>query len=149
MLFALSGVLLTLFAATKLHLHDPRSSPARVQGMFGLALAVILGTPFWVYPIFQPLKPASADPTVALLAAISFYPMYVGGNKYLFEHLLASVFQMVYSLQPAKANRWTRWLERLSWVVAYSMASGACIAFAGSFFEAKKTPIKRSWLVSV
>jgi hypothetical protein len=127
-------VLLMLFAAAKFHLHDPRSSPARVQGMFTEAFGIALATPFCVYPIFQPLKPASADPTVALLAAISFFPMYVGAMKYLLEHLLASVFQMVYSLEPAKANRWTRRLQRLSRVVAYGMAAGMCIAFAGSFF---------------
>jgi hypothetical protein len=87
-----------------------------------------------VYPIFQPLKPASADPTVALLAAIGCIPMYVGGLKYTFEHLLASVFQMVYSLEPAKAKRWTRRLQWCSRGQGYGSASGICVVFAGSLF---------------
>jgi hypothetical protein len=134
MLSALSGVSLMLFAAAKLHLHDPRSSPARVQGMFGFALGVALIIPFWAYPVFQPRKPASADPTVALPAAISWIPLYIGAFKYMVEHLLTSVFQMVYSLELAKAKRWTRRLQWVSRIVGYGTASGMCIVFAGSFF---------------
>jgi hypothetical protein len=104
------AVLLQLFAAAKLHLDDPRSSPARVQGMFGIALGWALMFPFFVYPVFQPLEPASADPTVALLAAIGVFSIWLGCMKWSLEHFLTSVFQMVYSLEPAKANRWTRWI---------------------------------------
>jgi hypothetical protein len=37
-----ASFLLLLFTAIKLHLHDPTSSPARVQGMAGVAIGWLL-----------------------------------------------------------------------------------------------------------
>jgi hypothetical protein len=131
MLIGLPGVPLSLFVAAKLHLHDPRSSPARVQRMFSFTLGIALVLPFFAYPVFQPRKPASADPTVAILAAISWIPMYIGVFKYLLEHLLTSVLQVVYSLELAKAKRWTRRLQWGSRIIGGGRGLGLCIVASG------------------
>jgi hypothetical protein len=131
------AVPLFLFAAIKLHLNNPTSSPARVQGvvLMGLGMTGMLPFRAYAYPFFDPINPASASPTAALLAGIGWFMVATGAAKYLLEHLVASAFQMVYSLEQAKAKQWTRRFRLLSLLVfGFFSGAGLCIVFIGCHF---------------
>jgi hypothetical protein len=86
------------------------------------------------YPVMHPGIPASSDLAVSLLAGGGVLLWCVGIFRLVLGHYLASIFQMIYSLEPAKAKKWTRKLTDLSVLTGYGAGTGAAICFGGPYF---------------
>jgi hypothetical protein len=129
-----ASCLLLLFTAIKLHLHDPTSSPVRVQSFAGLGIGFVATSFFMGFSAVDPHTPASSDVALsfahglgALLAIFSIW-------KYFLSHILAGVFQMVFSLEQAKSNKWTRRLSLLAFFSGCGHGGGMLIVFIGCHF---------------
>jgi hypothetical protein len=126
--------LFLLFPAAKLHLHDPASSPARVQGFFGLGIGILMMAPSLGYAAIDPHTPASSDLALSLFHGLGIIAAGGGFWKYLCSHLLAGVFQMAYSLEQTKSKLWTKKMNRLTRVVGWGHGGGMFIASVGCHF---------------
>jgi hypothetical protein len=79
----------------RLHLDNPKSSPARVEGLIGISVGMSGFLYTMSYPVFDPHTPFTTDRATSLACGIGSVIFCVGGFRYTVSHLLASVFQMV------------------------------------------------------
>jgi hypothetical protein len=128
-----ASALLWLFAAIKLHLHDPTSSPARVQGLAGAGIGMIVCTSFMGFPAVDPHTPASSDGALSFAHGLGFLLLAFSLWKYAGQNGVG-IFQMVYSLEQAKSNEWTRRLNLLAMFSGGGHGSGMLIVFIGCHF---------------
>jgi hypothetical protein len=118
----------SLFTAAKLHLHDPTISPARVQSLVLIGLGYLFFV-FWAaYPVFRPNEPYTSNPLISWIAGLGVAAYGMGVIYYYAGHLLASVFFMVYALQPEKAHMWIKRLKSLSSVIGVVLGGGMGVA---------------------
>jgi hypothetical protein len=134
LIFWPSAGLLSLFTAAKLHLHDSASSPARVQGLIVLGIGCLSMAPFLGYVAIVPGPHTGTYSAISFALVLGVVAIGVGLWKYLLNHLLAGVFQMVYSLEQAKSKKWTRRMTLLSKPVGWGHGGGAFIAAVGCDF---------------
>jgi hypothetical protein len=63
----------------------------------------------------------SVDGTAVFVFAIGMSVYATAGFAYVFGHMVASYFQMVYSLEQGKAKRWTEWLGWAALIFGYGV----------------------------
>jgi hypothetical protein len=71
-------------------------------------------TPFVGYAAIDPHTPASSERALSFAHVVGMAILCTAAWQYIFGHLLAGVFQMVYSLEQAKSKKWTRRMNLLS-----------------------------------
>jgi hypothetical protein len=102
--------------------------------MFTAAVGALLLLPMTGFAVLNPLTPHSADPVSSLTAGISALCLNDGVFGLVVNHYLASVFQMIYSLEPAKAQAATRRLYEVSLLIICGHGTGNAVAFCGLYF---------------
>jgi hypothetical protein len=122
---------LCLFAAVKLHLHDPTSSPTRVHAIVLQSIAMAMCYPVLSSAAWDPHTPATSEHTTALSGGAGFLLFMMGGYKFAFNIMLAGIFQMAYSLDQSKAKAWTNRLNWVGLVGGFVHGAGALITWVG------------------
>jgi len=126
--------LLLLYTALRLYRHDPTSSPSRIRGLVAMAVAIAMMQPMTGHPVLNLGVPHSSYLGISLFSGGGSALYCVGIVRLHVGHHLASVFQMIYALEPANAKKWTRKLAKLSVLVGYGMGIGCGICFGGPHF---------------
>jgi hypothetical protein len=96
-------------------------------------IGMLMVGPAYCSAAWDPHTPASSDRALSLAAGLGMLIFCIGAWQYTCYFLLASVFQMAYSLNQSKAKEWTRRLSQLS-LFGYLHGGGFLIVYSGSHF---------------
>jgi hypothetical protein len=129
-----------LFAAVKLHLHDQTSSLNRmcisdvVHAFALISIGSAMLCPVVSSAAWDPHTPVTSDLAIALSGGAGCMFWTIGAYKHACSTYIAGIFQMVYSLEQHKANKWTLRLNWLGLIAGYGHGAGCLLMCIGCHF---------------